>query len=172
MADAPVSTRALETAEHAREIRIETICERTGWGLIALTLTAALLGLLGPGLLSRRDRTSFDGSIRAEYGLIQRYEAPTELRIGLGASALENAAVRLSVSRSLVDRITPTSISPVPTGIETVGDRTIYTFRMSQMAQRDGWIIVRYQNVEYGWLEYEIGVEGRAPLPITQYILP
>lgn len=172
MADPTVSTRALETPEHDREIRIETICERVGWGILALILLAALLGFLGPGPFSWRDCTSADGSIRVQYNLIERYEAPAELRMVVKAADASNGDVRLAISRTLVDEITPSSVSPVPSSIETVGDRMVYTFAMRDLNEQQGRIVARYQNDTFGVLQYDIGLEGREPVSITQYVLP
>jgi hypothetical protein len=172
MADTSVSTSDLESPDHAREVRMETVCERIGWVLIVLVLIAALLGLLGPGPLSYRKQTTADGSLSVDYNLIERYEAPAELRMAVDPPSVEEGEVRLSISRSFVDEVTPQSISPVPIAIETVGDRMIYTFKMKDLNQQEGRIVAKFQIDEYGVMEYDVGLEGRETMRITQYVLP
>lgn len=172
MADSPVSTSELETPEHDRELRIETICERSGWAFVALVLIAALLGLLGPGPLSYRSRTAADGSLSVEYNLIERYEAPAELRIDVNPKLVKTHGVRLMVSRSLVDEITLDSVSPIPANVEAIGNRMVYTFDMKGLAPHEGTIVARFQNDSFGMKDYDIGLEGHEALQITQYILP
>lgn len=172
MTDSPVSIRELETPEHVRELRIEAICERIGWGVVALVLIAALLGLLGPGPLSRMSQTAVDGSLHVDYGLIEHYEAPAELRLGIDLGAADEGAVKLSVSRSFADAITPESVSPIPVAVEAIGDQALYTFKMKDLEQGQGKIVLRFQHNDFGMLKYDIGLEGRESLRITQYILP
>jgi len=172
MADAPVSTSDLESSKHERELRWETIGERMGWGVIALVLLAALAGLLGPGPLSYRDRTAADGSLSAQYSVVERYEAPAELRLRIDKRLVQNDTVRIAISRSLVDEITPESVSPLPTGVETIGDRSVYSFKMKDLEQYEGEIVAKFLNDDFGVYHYQIGLEGHDPLTITQYVLP
>jgi hypothetical protein len=161
----------LKSPHNLRVQRRDWLLERIGWGAMAAVLSAALVGLLGPGPLSRRTLASSDGALRIQYDCIQRYQAPAQLRITVRPGGAADTPVRLAVSRSLLDRVTVDQIVPPPAAVEPAGRRFVYTFpSANQDAELS--IVVRYQHDDQGPLAYEIGLAGQTMLQVRQMILP
>jgi hypothetical protein len=171
MSDASQDTSKLVSPDHIRSLRREWRLERLGWGLIAVALLAALLGYLGPGPLTHETRAADDQSLRAEYYRIERAQADSELRLYLDPAAIDEGTARLRVSRHFADRVTPVSVAPMPISVEALGDDIVYGFRMPEVDQH-GSIVFHFQFQSFGSLAYEVGIDGRQPLTITQYVLP
>jgi hypothetical protein len=171
MSNASHSTSELTSEDNERSLRREWHLERVGWVLIALALLAAVLGFLGRGPLTRETRASDDDSLRAEYYRVEHYQADSEIRLYLDPDAIDSGTARLRVSRQFADHITPESVSPLPTSAEAVGDDIRYSFPMQEV-EREGSIVFRFRFETFGSLAYDIGVEGKQPLHISQYVLP
>jgi hypothetical protein len=148
----------------------EWTAERVGWFVIAAILIAALLGLLGPGLLSYRIQTSPDHRLSVEYYAVQRYDAPAELRIRFRPSDV--SMVRITVARTFTDQTTPESITPNPETVEMQGDRLVYSFRAMADHRAAGLVTYRYKSNVPGWLRYEIGLDGGPSIEVSQFVCP
>ena len=79
----------LEINEDLRFQRRMWAVQRVGWivtALVVLAALAALLGLLGPGLLSTSAKAGSGGASLSveEYEQVLRYRKPTTRRLGLG----------------------------------------------------------------------------------------
>jgi hypothetical protein len=167
---AQTSIAELESPDKIAHQRREWLVERLGWGLIALVLAAGLLGALGPGLLGTREATSSDGSLRAKYSLVERYDAPNVLELWLVAK--ESSADRpLEISRSAADRITIEQIIPHPAASSSRADKLALHFR-APAGGGELKVICRYKHNEFGLLNYELGLAGHEPLQIRQLVLP
>lgn len=59
----------LEVSQDLNFQRREWVVQRVGWVVMAVLLVAALLGLFGPGPLSKSIAGSASGPVRAEYYL-------------------------------------------------------------------------------------------------------
>ncbi len=170
------STLDLESPSQKKIVEREWVAERIGWFVLAAFVIAALLGLLGPGPLSRCRSTSPDKTLTVEYYSIQRYSAPAELHIHLTALDEREEVVRLRFKRSFTDHTTIEKIVPEPTVTEARGDWIIYSFRMSDL-NPGGLIHFRYQHDSFGFLKHGLGIvevdntEGAA-VAITQFVLP
>jgi hypothetical protein len=137
---------------------------------MALILLAALLGLLGPGPISYSNLLTPDGKLAVEYYAIERYEAPTQLRIRIRPAG-DEITVRLAISRTFTDNITPQNIAPEPESVEIERDRIVYSFRVSELDER-ALVIYRFKHNELGRLRYEVGLADGASLAISQFICP
>lgn len=164
-------TAELEEPQNLQRHRREVFAERIGWLLVALVLFAALLGLLGPGLLSNRTVASQDESLTVQYCAIERYEAPSELRIDLRPSAVRDGIVSLTLSRSFTDETSLEALTPEPDTIEMQDDRIVCHFRVAGLT-RDGRIVYRYQHNSFGRLRYTVGLLPSSTIDITQFVLP
>lgn len=167
----PGSIEQIESPASLRTQKREWAFERIGWGICALILVAAVLGLLGPGPLSDRTATSKDGTVHVEYSAFERYEAPSELRIRVQPKTLQNNTVRLAISRSFADETTIDNIAPEPLATEMQGDKLIFVFQVTEID--DDWLVVcRYTHDTYGSLSYEVGLDGGDSVSISQFIYP
>ena len=144
----PTSTLELDDETHQPNRRWEWVAEHCGMVLIATFVIAALLGLLGPGPLSRRITTSTDGLLSVDHHIIQRYQAPAKLLIGYQVPTSGTGVIRLHLSRSFTDRISVEQIAPEPQSMEMTENQLVYSFRTSDLTG-DGKIQCRFKHDEY-----------------------
>jgi hypothetical protein len=170
MTEGPRSTNELENPANVTTIRREWIAERIGWGAIGAILVAAILGLLGPGLLSHQRLASADGRLTVEHDCVQRYSAPAELRIRFQTQP-DADFVQLSLSRSFTDQVTPETIVPQPAAVEMQVDRLVYRFNAAELSD-EGSVTFRYKHESMGWLRFDVGLNGESSIQITQFIFP
>lgn len=170
MSGSQATASGIDKPESLAQQRREWLMERAGWAVIGITLAAAMLGGLGPGILGKREVTSADGSLRITYFAIERYEAPCELEIEL-LRPDEEAGGELVISRSLADRTTLEQIVPPPTSIVPQGDQLVLSFP-ADADTGTGKLIYRYKHDHYGFLRYEVGLTGKEPVSVQQLVLP
>jgi hypothetical protein len=165
------SVRDLTTPEHQATMRGEYRAERAAWIAMALILLAALLGGLGHGILSDRRIQASDGSLSVEYSALERYQATCELRISVKPPPDADEPVRLSISRTLVDRIQLKHVSPPPAQVQTVDSAVVLT--LPAAAVRDGGpIVCRFEHERYGPVAFDIGLVGGQSVRVRQFVLP
>jgi hypothetical protein len=167
----PTTVAGLENPKFLRHTRREWLLERLGWCLIGCVILGGLLGGLGPGWLSRRTVANGDNTIRIQYEAIERYEAPSVLKVWMTPGTVQSDDVTLSVSRSFADEITIEQLVPPPSSKKMADGRLLLTYRARSLT--DGTpILCRYKHDSYGVLRYEIGLEGQDPIRIRQLVLP
>jgi len=169
--DSDASVRDLTTPSHQSTVRGEYRAERAAWIVMSLILLAALLGGMGHGILSDRRAEAAGGSLRVEYSALERYQATCELRISVKPPPDADEPVRLSISRTLVDRIQLKHVSPPPAQVETVDNAVVLT--LPAAAVREGRpIICRFEHERYGPLAFDVGLAGGQSVRIRQFVLP
>jgi hypothetical protein len=172
MDDSPGSRRTIglddpqQQTLHRREWR----AERIGWALVTAAIVAGLCGLLGPGWLSHREKSSPGGGISAEYFAAIRYEAPAELRLRFAIPPGSNGELHLALSRSLGDAVTAEAISPPPAAVAMDAENLTYIFHAADMGG-DGRVVMRFKPNQYGWLNYTVSLGGET-ISISQFVLP
>lgn len=171
MAKNPDSLQDLESPDNLSHNRWERFLERTGWCIGGALLLAAVVGWLGPGPLSHERAVSADDSIAMDYYSIERYSAPGKLRIWVRPKERSSDSIRVSISRSFTDHVTPEAIVPKPVSVEASGESLMYTFRAADVDDR-GAITFRYKHDSYGSIAYAVGAEGHEPLYASQFVLP
>jgi hypothetical protein len=170
--DSPRSTIELEHPDQRRVAQREYVAERIGWGLLAVILVAALVGLLGPGLLSWRTRASQDGQIAVEYSALARYEAPAELIIHCPGQ--QASPVRIRLARTFTDKVAIESISPEPDAVAGEGSSLVYDVRLVDPPEW-GAVRIRYRHTSYGRVRYNVRLgdpENGSSVQITQFVFP
>jgi hypothetical protein len=163
-------TSSLQKHETARALRIwhiDGVVQRIGWLIMASFVVAALLGLLGPGPLSSRRLASENGRLIVEYSAVERYQAPSELRIRVLQPA---SPFELGISKAYLDTLEVEHITPPPASTETRGDALYYTFATGNDEQ-EVLVILRYQHASTGRRGAEVAA-GAARVSIQQFVLP
>jgi len=163
-------TLQLETDNQRTFQEREWLAETIGWLLMGLVAVVALLGLLGPGLLSYRNATSSDGELALEYYAVERFDSPAELRIDAQRSKTDQSPMRLVVSRSFRDAIELLSIVPEPLQVESSGTDLVFVFASKSSGSER--IVLRYKSAIRGWLSAKIGIENLPALEFQQFVLP
>lgn len=126
----PRSRDEIEIQSGHENPRWETMTERVGQSAMGLILVAALLGLMGHGMLSSGIARAPDGLLTVEYHRFERYQGPSELRVSL-AGPVPTGELRFWVSQSLLDDVELQSITPAPLRMEAGQGRTNLVFAQS-----------------------------------------
>jgi hypothetical protein len=152
--------------------RREWVAERIGWGIMALLIVAALLGVLGPGPVSGAVAGSPGGPLWIEYNRFERHQARSTLRIHVGPGTGD--PVRLTVGREFSDQVDIRRINPEPVSTEAAPDRLVYTFERRDPSQ-PATVIYAFEHSTMGRMHIRIGLDRGGPaaqLEFSQYVYP
>lgn len=139
--------------------------------LVAAPLFAVFGGLVALAALSRGVVMDKDGLVRLEYSRLDRFAAPTTLRVQVDPGAAKAGIVRLMLSYGYVDAVRINTVYPAPTSVEPSADGVVFTFR-AQGPKRPTTVVFQVEGVAYGALTGELGVAEGPRLTIKQYLLP
>ena len=142
--------------------------ERIGWLAMLLVIVAALVGFLGDGPVSRAQARASDQSIRVEYGRFARRGAMTELTVVVRRDSSSNA-VTLWVSDTFLRGVHVKGIEPDPVRQLSAGDRTLFDIVVAADSAR---LTFAFTPRETGARRVELGLMGREPLALTQFVFP
>ena len=102
--------------------------EHIVWSVFLLVIICDLLGLFGRGYLANAKRSTTDQTMDLKYERIERAKAPSIMSVSFGPSAIQNGAIHLFVSESIVKELGAQRVVPQPAS-STVGNGGItYTF--------------------------------------------
>jgi hypothetical protein len=104
---------------------------------MALVVLAALLGLLGPGLLSNgasADSPQAGLGVK-EYERFLRFMKPTTLRIGLELGAVTEGEARVWLDRQYIEGVQTQHVSPQPQSVEAGSKGFTYVFNIAEPDQ-------------------------------------
>ncbi len=139
--------------------------------LVAAPLVALFCGLAALAVLSRGVAVGKDGLARLEYSRLDRFAAPTALRVQVAPSAVVNGRIRLMLSYGYVDAVRVRNVFPAPERVEPGKDGVVFTFK-AQGERIPTTVVFQVEGVAYGALDGELGVADGSRLPIKQYMLP
>jgi hypothetical protein len=108
--------------------RKEWVFLRFGWGLLAVFLIAAMLGVFGRGYVSRATATSPDGALSIQYDHFTHYLGPTTLKLHAGAAAVEGGKLTLHIDRELAQEWQIQQVTPQPSTESSSRTELIYQF--------------------------------------------
>jgi hypothetical protein len=163
-------------AEHELDIdqdlefqRRDWTFERVGWIVMLLLLVAALVGLLGQGPLSKSERASPDNSLRVEYDRFERHGASAELTLFVRRDSAAGPAVSVWVKDDFLRGIQLDQIAPEPVRQVSVGDRTLFDIAVAGDSAR---LTLAFRPKKWGARRIELGIMGREPLTLSQFVYP
>jgi hypothetical protein len=164
-------TLDLESAENLAVIHRGLIADRIGWCVEGALLLGAALGLAGQGFLSECTAANDDGSLRIEYFAVERYGAPSELRLRWHNRGEQGATLAIGFSRNFVDRTVDRVFVPPPERIVARGNEIVYEFpRPPEEIQ--GTFVLGYRHNTFGRVQCQIRLADRPPIPVNQLVLP
>lgn len=160
--------RSIDLAEDLRFTRRSWKVERAAWGGIGALLLAAILGGIGPGLLSRATREAGAGRLQVEFD--RRVHFETEGTIVVRVKKPEGRdVVEIRLEERYADRIEIERIRPRPLKA-TAGDGAIrYTFD-APAATWKGVLRVNYPRV--GPIAGRLGLSTGESVEISQFVFP
>jgi hypothetical protein len=159
-----------EDINHQRRLwRFQTV----GRVLMALVLVAALLGLLGPGLLSNGASTDSPqaGLGVKQYERFLRFMKPTTLRIGLEPGAVTEREARVWMDRQYAESVQFQRVTPQPESVEAGPEGLTYVFNVEDSNQPTAFTF-DLQPQKMGLLEGRVGLEDEEPVSFTQVVYP
>lgn len=145
--------------------------QRIAWGVIALILLCAVLGLFGHGPLSRTTARDPSLPLSLDYERFGRYQSALTLRVHVHETPTDQDTVRIWFSRDYLSKIEIKQILPEPVGAETSPTGMIYQFRLAQPEQRSD-VIVSVEMEATGFIEGRIGLDESHALTFRQWIYP
>ncbi len=164
----------LEVNEDLRFQRRMWAAQRVCWVVMALVVLAALLGLLGPGLLSTSAKAGSEGASLSveEYERVLRYRKPTTLRLGLGERAGAGAGeARLWLDRKYLEGFQVQKVTPEPKSVEAGSDRLTYVFDVAELSESTS-ITFDLQPQKAGLLKGQVGPDDGESLSFGQFVYP
>lgn len=124
-------TGELEVDEDLAFQRREWVAQRIVWGLMALFVLAAAVGLLGSGPLSHA-RIDVPALMAVEYERFARFETSETLAVRLEPAATADETVRLSLNRDFLDSAKIETVLPPPARVEAMAGRLVYVFAVAE----------------------------------------
>jgi len=154
-----------------RQEVIEWRIQRFAWAVFALIVLAAILGLMGSGLLGHAQAGSPSDPIWIEYFRFGRRDAPEPMTLHINRSpSIVNGGFELSVNRTYIERHQVRAISPQPKSIAVHDGQMIYTF--DAVGNDTFAVTFTLQPNDVGNQSAEIGLPGQPPLHIGQFVYP
>jgi hypothetical protein len=139
---------------------------------MVLLILASLLGLFGPGLLGSSKVGDQTGALWLEYDRLSRRQSEaTGLKIHLGAGAVSEKTMSLSINQDFLDAVSVKEVVPSPESTSVAPGRVVYTFRATELNQ-PVTIAFRLEPEKIGTAHGQIGLLGGPTLSFDQFIYP
>jgi len=145
--------------------------QRIGWVLLAMFVVAALLGLFGPGPLSRAIAGQERDPLWAEYYRFWRFQAPMTLRIHVVPEATGGRELRIWLSRPYLQGMSVQHITPEPVRVEAGADRFTYVFALGEPAGATA-VTFTLEPEARGTVRGRVGVEAGPTIGFRHFVYP
>jgi hypothetical protein len=145
--------------------------ERLGWVVLAMVGLAALIGLLGPGPLSKTIAGEEGGALWLEYSRFGRLKAPLTLRLHLGPKAGQHGSVRLWLSREYLEGVKVESVTPPPVHVEAGPEQLTYVFAISELTHSTA-VSLSLKAEQIGRQQGCVGLMNGPTVCFRQFIYP
>jgi hypothetical protein len=162
-------TRDLDQPSLLGFARRSWVFQRVGWALLTAFLAAAILGVVGPGPLSRATAEAPGGGLSAD---LERFvHADTRTRIDVRFGPTREGRAFLWLDRSYAERIQIEGVMPTPASVASSGGRLIYAFDIVEPL--DSLLVSFHVKIESaGALEGRLGLQGGPSLVFKQFVWP
>lgn len=149
----------------------EWVVQRIAWGVMALTVIAALIGVFGYGPVSHATATDPTGKLRVEYQRFGRLDAAAELTVRLDPALIEGDRVEVWIDRGFIDEQQIDGITPEPSEVEPGEERCTFIFP----APRGGdgaQIVFHFAPQKAGRYTGRVGTPSGPALSLGQFVYP
>lgn len=144
--------------------RVNWRFERIGWGVMAVLLLAALLGLFGKGPLSHATAGTDNASLK--YQRFAHWESPDRLTFNVHAQSEETV---LRVSRGYIEGVWVEDITPAPIATRALPEWIEFRF---QTARGPSAITLHIQPQTIGLQRARFTVDGAEAATFWQFVYP
>lgn len=151
--------------------------EDSGMSRMLWTFSLAAPALLVAGVLaglamySRGTVADESGLVQLEYNRLDRFAAPTTLKVRVAPEAARDREVKLMVSHSYINGVRIRRIVPTPTRVETTDDGVVFVFNGPAAGSPLG-VIFQVEGTAYGPLDGRLVLGNTTRVPFKQYMLP
>lgn len=145
--------------------------QRVIWGLMALVILLAMLGLFGDGPLSRAVAGGSSKGLWVEYDRFARFQAPTVLKLHLTRQSPDVTQARVWVSNAFLDSCRLARINPEPVESIVESDRVEYVFLLGDPGQTSTVRMFIFPE-KPGEIVCRMGLEGEPHLGFTMFAFP
>lgn len=144
--------------------------ERVGWGLMALILLAASLGLFGSGPLSETLVLIPQSSARIEYGRFQRQSSSTVVTIEVADAATAAGELVIAVNGEFLRAYDIRNIRPEPTRSVALADGI--AFRIETAPRAPATIHFHLQTARVGFFRPSLTIAAGPAVELPVLIYP
>jgi hypothetical protein len=146
----------------------EWCVQRIGWALIGLAILAAIIGVLGPGPLSKKREGKMGAALFVEYQRFARYQAPGEFKVLCRPEGKEQ--FRLSLDRTFIEQTEIKEISPEPFETSAAGDTYVYFFKLGQGEEQ--LVTIRFESKRFGRVNSRVTLDEKETVEVRQFYWP
>ena len=143
------------------------IAQLAGWAVAGLILVATVAGLTGSGPLSWASASG--PLIEIEYERFTRRFGDSSLRLAVRAEPSDPGTVRLWLSAEYASKLNVQQVMPQPDSWTVARDGVVLTFPSADGTAK---VDIQVSPDHIGLLRGEIGVPGRTPVGIWQFVYP
>ena len=102
--------------------------EKAVWIFFALIVMLDLAGVFGRGPVAKTQKQTVDGMLQMNYERVERFSTPSILTLHFSPGAVQNGAVKLWVSDSVLKTLGNQRIIPEPASSTTTDGGILYSF--------------------------------------------
>jgi hypothetical protein len=143
--------------------------ERVVWVLLGIFLLLSLAGVFGRGPAAKAEGKASDGSMDVKYERVQRFGTPSVLTIDFPASSIQDGAVQLWASDSLVKPLGTQRVVPQPKDSVIGGGGILYTFPATRVPAS---VEFQTEPSALGLSELKLQVRGKAVFTAKIFVVP
>lgn len=144
--------------------------QRVGWGVGALIIVAALLGVFGSGPPSAATAGD-EETLVAHFQRFVRHQGQGELVVKVGPNGVSAGQVELWLAMKYLGEIDLQGISPEPAEVRSAGDRQVFVLPVDHPAQALD-VTITYFPIGLARVSGTAGLVGGAHVSFTQFGYP
>lgn len=158
-----------DTRDPARQHRA-VVVQRVAWVVLALIVLGALLGLFGPGPLSRVTQSDPSGQVALQYERFARYYGDTSVELQVRHDPHRPGTASVWISSDYLTLVQVQQVRPEPATWTGVGDRVLLTFPVR--GPDPITVVLRTRPDQVGVLSGSVGAPGGKPIEFWQLVYP
>ena len=147
----------------------EWIVQRISWAVMGVLVIATLIGLVGPGPLSKVKAGKPGDRLRIEFHRFGRYQAPAELRVYCRPEG-KNQDFELSFDRAFLEGNEISEILPEPEETRTDGGKYVFQFRSGEAEEH--LVTLRFKASQFGSAKSKVTLDGSESIEIQTFNWP